>query len=478
MTTSATSDGLIAHGGVAGPSSVVVEELVLLPPALCAPLRVVQCGAMRDVAVVGEGSDLTGLFVWPGARFFCEFLAALRLECTSADALSRWGCSGLVELGGGVGLGAFSASILWSGLKCWVTDILEAALLLAVTQRAHNAEELRRQGSAITLGILDWQWAAAATRGGSPSNVPANASCEEITILTATKFAHVVNGLAADGSDPNPHPELQRGVPWLVGLDIVYPDHSDENMHNLCGCIAAALRTRSDAATEASAMRHLLTQQCTLLFIDRDVGVTLRRLLVCASLYGLTVSPLLSPFHNGSGAFSKKDMLGWAAKHIAAPDATTMSVASIGWAALHHGVIESAARSTLGLKVCGGGEWLMCLSLLSGSSATGATTRDSSADLLTAVARSPHGTRIVTKSPNRPWVTSMPWLWAPEDPDHCTLWQAASSVAAVAKAVSISRETSSYSVDWGAAMEMRDTSNGQRDVDAMMDCCVDMDDDE
>lgn len=487
MSSTRAGTDVITHDGAVVSSDVVVEDLVLLPPELCAPLRVVQCGAMRNVAVVGEGSDLTGLFVWPGARFFCEFLAALRVKSGSASALEDWGCSGLVELGGGVGLGAFAASLLWSRLDCWVTDILEAALLLAVTQREHNMVELLKQRSTIRFGVLDWRWAAAAIRGELLEEVPKESSSEDLTILTPDRFQRIVEGWSPNEeyleeqqpSSTTTTTTSGRHLPWLVGLDIVYPDHSDENMHNLCGCIASSLLIRRRSSAAASS---ILREQCTLLFIDRDVGVTLRRLIVCASLYGLTVTPLLSPFHN-SGANSKADMLAWAAGNLAAPGATIESVAPVSWAAVHSGVSDYVVRTALSTKVSSGGDWLLGLSLTSHHGASEASHLTTSADLLTGCSRTSDGTKIVSSSVNSRWVSSLPWLWAPAGSEQFALWQSATSVAAVSRAVAIvdvsgpsAEHDAPYDVAWDQSLLFDNISSMQTDLDAMMFCCADLDD--
>lgn len=422
MNTVAHQQDLLGSCCPSVPSDVVVEPLYLLPGDVCAPLQVVQVGVLRDVAVVGEGAtDLTGLFVWPGARIFCRFLAALRCQGGTADSMRRvWGCSGIVELGGGVGLGAFSAALLWTDMDCWVTDILEAALILAAMQREKNSVELRKQRSNVSFGILDWEWVSAASRAGDDShaahhmgNVESGVESRSLALLSPAIFDAILCGSTSVDGEHAPLASTDCAPqPWIVGLDIVYPDHSDHNMGSLVGCLSSALQSQQKRG--ASLRDHIFSQQCTLLFIDRDVGVTLRRLILCASEHHLVVTPLVCPF----SSCSRETSFEWAAERFATKGVALGTTAESSWERLERSVLESIACDALTARVSSGGEWLLMVSLPPPDWEMEEHPWGTKRESLSASARSPTGTAAVRKSVNSRWVTALPWLWPPTHRDE------------------------------------------------------------
>jgi hypothetical protein len=242
--------------------------------------------------VISASTDKTGLFLWRGAREFialwCADQSGPKRDDSNNLLIEEWLFGSLrntciVELGAGVGVGAlvcaaFSCDAFIeqshpSGAAAVITDFWEPVLALAEQHVALNGRSAAGSaGSWVAVRKLDWTWAL------EPSlQHHLDEFCCHLRVILKLK----------DGACRR----LQ-----LLGLDVVYPDTRSEVLKGLM-MTTAALLTRvpqellGEEQREGAGGEYLLMS-----FVERDLGLSIRRMLDAADCAGLAVIPLLSPF--------------------------------------------------------------------------------------------------------------------------------------------------------------------------------------
>lgn len=337
-------------------------------------LSLLQCGSVKRGAIVNHTIDRTGLFVWPGARAFVQLLVLLREaeevehDLTKAVSSAAAVCGrnvdfpnfglrrhirGLLELGGGVGLGALGSAMLWQSnttkttldsggndeeamgehWENWTTDVWEPALQLALLQKQSLAKERRRNpqsSSSFNVAHLDWLLFSGNTGSSSSSNTrddddDVEANMEKLkhheqrdwdkTFACRSDFVTFM----LSGCCDSPPPPLHRPL-WLVGLDIIYPDTRDHILAALMRCTRACLEARLQHHCFGSdnERSHFFQKMSLNSFTERDAGRTLRRILVAATRAGITVTPLASPFARGDDVSRSSSSGGDVKSHVTA----------------------------------------------------------------------------------------------------------------------------------------------------------------
>lgn len=435
-------------------------------------LRLRCCARLSHCSVVDDDHDRTGLFCWPGARAFCDTLQRL-YQLESADdtpATMRLPdvCSGVFELGGGVGLGALTAAALWKSLtESWVTDVWETALDLAVSQLDLNKDVLASRAyyaaghgissdvapsprrSRVRVGRLDWLHFKR-FEGDSQLIAPLTDNAQ-VAVTTSAPLSSWIDVAATSALPLSFAHILGRGVrkKWLVALDTVYPTTPDNVLVGFFNCVAFALRARL-SNDEPSPVLPSLVDGCTLTFVERDVGVTLRRLLVAATCCGLSIVPLSSPFQN-----HRADVPTSVAKRVhssyhAGGGGGGASDGDALWQSFAADVMECMHLGTLALNTCGTGAWILHITLIPNAvgAHVGGTQKRSAPTLaddgmvllpqsnsdapsvgvpLLAIAKSSSASRALVLSQDdsciRSWLVYAPWLWpslsfASDDEDY------------------------------------------------------------
>lgn len=381
-------------------SDTATECLVLSPDI---SLQLTSCGALSKGEVVSRDNDRTGIFIWLGARMFCTWLADL-LRIVPPSMFGN-----VIEFGGGIGLGAMAVAALSREKQCLSTDFWEPCLHLSVSQVEVNRSVFERNDSAVTVGKVDWTWfLSPIVTSADVLPIDASPSCNEWRNFDRNTFQCFASQL-----DIGPGSQGGRHPCWLIGLDVMYPDTRDDVLLGLLSCVHLTLRSRT---VDSTVVGVNLFHNFTTTFVERDAGVTLRRILAAATVVGLTVRPLSSPFDSGTisspfpsatEAFRKS-----CNSHVeSSPSKITAEI----WAAFHSTVVRRIDDASISLRVCGSGTWLLDFSLATDCHCGGGERPVTILPLedLSGFASSPEVTSFVRGGCNHEWVTSLPWLWPP-----------------------------------------------------------------
>ena len=273
-------------------SGVIPTELFLMPAG----------STVAGTTVVSSTTDKTGLFLWRGAK---EFLAAIRtdserdvargaVDSSSITLVERWLLGSLdrtcvVELGAGIGVGALacaaiartrpSTTLAASGSRFLITDFWEPVLALA---REHVA--LNNAASKVAVHALDWTWVLQSKLEGGAGSVLLADFAENVRQIV------FVEDLSAKDQPLRDDRKVMPCGLVLLGLDVVYPDTRIDVLNGLMQTTSLLLRTACMTQRPASSPYLLMS------FVERDVGLTIGRLLRAADEAGLTCIPLRTPF--------------------------------------------------------------------------------------------------------------------------------------------------------------------------------------
>eukprot|EP00759_Apiculatamorpha_spiralis_P053318 PhF_6_TR6165/c0_g1_i2/m.9185 len=103
--------------------------------------------------IVTKDSDRTGILIWRGARDFCSWFSAVPV---SAFPSSPWR---VVELGGGLGMGALAVAMLSPApVHATTSDFYPPALDLAKQQVDGNKHTFACPDTTVDVLELDWCW--------------------------------------------------------------------------------------------------------------------------------------------------------------------------------------------------------------------------------------------------------------------------------------------------------------------------------
>lgn len=258
----------------------------------------------KELISAKDGTDRTGLLVWRGARVFYDWCVKDLMRCNiPKEQFIPSRNINVIELGGGLGFGSMITGGILDVLRarwpsaspaksCRVlcTDFFLPALDLAQEQIRINTstEESKRLSNFVSTAQLDWCWSL-------------SESADQQQKLDA--FCSTQPGLAQRASESN-HSHHQDLL-LLLALDCVYPDTRNDVLCGLFVTIKKLLLLSATKKNKNSQLRDKdklfdddATEQLPYLimtFVERDVGLTLRRLITAASVCGLKVDPLELP---------------------------------------------------------------------------------------------------------------------------------------------------------------------------------------
>lgn len=351
-------------------------------------------GTVQDGELLLHGNvDRTGLVIWRGARDLCRWLSNDQAR-TIIRRLFLRPRSLLVELGGGIGLGAMSWAVAFPGTQAITTDCFEPALALARGHLERNSAVLAARGSTGTVRRLDW--------------------C--VSEAVDTDNAALFKLVRSEAASP-PHDTSLI----LLGCDVVYPSTCSAVLEGLLSTTAQLCR-----AFACASHRPLRSSHFIMTFVERDAGSTLRQLLVAAAAAGFAVDVLMFPGRDPSSiSYSNSDTH----KELALVDVTVGVWKQVaGWIA-DRALSESAIDATstapnVGLfngVFCSYGTWILLFRLNADEEVNQRSDGIEKATFASA-SRADHGGSIVhtavaaTCGPQ--WVTFFPWLWVPSPLDR------------------------------------------------------------
>ena len=327
--------------------------------------------------VIGGGEDRTGLLVWRGARDMLGWLRLLSSGCSHNEAtrLPRT----VIELGGGIGIGALAVAALWPRVHAITTDYFEPALQLARHHTEINAAAFSRTQSTVSVLALDWR-----------------------DSLSSVKKSHT----AGSCDSPSAVSSYYSSCDLVIGLDVIYPDTRTDI---LLGLMSTARSILSESKWRANTQRPNFLQDTFLTtFVDRDVCKTLRRLIVAASLVGLQVDPY-------AVAFIERDLFHSFWKGRCCSNLPRSDASRRGWDALRLFLLGTRCDK-IGRAMCSGGTWLLSVTLPSARQNSVGRSPEAAAEFLASATPQDMVLTVRASGVNSQWLEEVPWLW---QADNC-----------------------------------------------------------